>query len=133
MPIVPNQIQPALADQSSPSVQVTEALNPQDADLYARFFKVMGDPTRIRLLYLLLDAPAEGRVVSNLVNALGIAQGRVSTHLACLRWCGLVACERSGKQMFYRLADPRIREILRLGGAVMHDHAAGLASCSVIG
>ena len=29
----------------------------QDADLYARFFKVMGDATRIRLLYLLLDAP----------------------------------------------------------------------------
>lgn len=128
-----NQVQTALADQSTTSVQGMEELTPQDADLYARFFKVMGDPTRIRLLYLLLDAPAEGRTVSDLVNALGMAQGRVSTHLACLRWCGLAACERSGKQMFYRLGDPRVRDILRVSGAVMHDYASGLASCSVIG
>ena len=77
--------------------------------------------------------PAEGRAVGDLVNALGVPQGRVSTHLSCLRWCGLVICERSGKQMFYRLADSRIRDILRLGSFVMHHHAAGIASCGVIG
>lgn len=130
---MPNPIQPALADQASASLLATEVLTAQDADLYARFFKVMGDPTRIRLLHLLLDAPAEGRTVGELVNALEMAQGRVSTHLGCLRWCGLVTCARAGKQMRYRLADPRIREILRLGGSVMHDHATGLASCDVIG
>lgn len=128
-----NLVNSALTESLSSTVQTEAALSQQDANLYARFFKVMGDATRIRLLYLLLDAPAEGRAVGDLVNALGVPQGRVSTHLGCLRWCGLVICERSGKQMFYRLADPRIREILRLGGFVMHDHAAGIASCGVIG
>ncbi len=115
-----------------PMTQATEELGRPDAELYARFFRVLGDPTRIRILHLLLSAPPAGRTVSDLVERLGQPQGRVSTHLGCLRWCGLVESERSGKHVFYRLADPRIREILALGGAAMRDHAAGVASCGVI-
>ncbi len=117
---------------TSPEAQTTEDLARPDAELYARFFRVLGDPTRLRILHLLLAAPPAGRTVSDLVEHLGQPQGRVSTHLGCLRWCGLVASERSGKQVFYRLADPRVRDILTLGGAVMRDHAAGVASCGVI-
>ena len=117
---------------SSQAMQAAAVLEREDADLYARFFKVLGDPTRIRLLHLLLEGPEVGRPVGELVELLGQPQGRVSTHLSCLRWCGLVTCARSGKQAFYRLADPRVREILALGGAVMRDHAAGVASCGVI-
>jgi DNA-binding transcriptional ArsR family regulator len=112
--------------------QPAEGLLRQDAELYARFFKVLGDPTRIRLLQALLDAPAAGRAVSELVEIVGQPQGRVSTHLGCLRWCGLVESERSGKQVFYRLADPHVGEILTLGGVVIRDHAAGVASCGII-
>lgn len=103
-----------------------------DAALYARFFQVLSDPTRVRLLYLLLDAPESGRTVSELVTAIGAPQGRISTHLGCLRWCGLVQPYREGKYVFYRLADPRVRELLVVGGAIMRDHAAGVASCGVI-
>lgn len=103
-----------------------------DADLYARFFRVLSDPTRVRLLHLLLKAPDAGCTVSELVAAIGAPQGRVSTHLGCLRWCGLVQSYRDGKYVYYRIADPRVREILSLGGAVMRDHAAGVASCGVI-
>lgn len=103
-----------------------------DAELYARFFQVLSDPTRVRLLSLLLDAPKAGYTVSELVAALGAPQGRVSTHLGCLRWCGLVQTYRKGKYVFYRIADPRVRELLVLGGAIMRDHAAGVASCGVI-
>ena len=103
-----------------------------DADLYARFFRVLSDPTRVRLLHLLLEAPDTGCTVSELVAAIGAPQGRVSTHLGCLRWCGLVQPYRQGKYVYYRIADPRVREILSLGGAVMRDHAAGIASCGVI-
>jgi DNA-binding transcriptional ArsR family regulator len=112
--------------------ETTVALSRQEADLYARFFKVFGDPTRIRLLHLLLDAQPIGHTVSELVGLLGQPQGRVSTHLGCLRWCGLVESERVGKQVCYRISDPRVREILALGGAIMRDHAAGVASCGVI-
>lgn len=105
---------------------------PADAELYARFFQVLSDPTRVRLLYLLLDAPATGRTVSELVAAVGAPQSRISTHLGCLRWCGLVHTRREGKQVYYQIADPRVRDLLALGGAMIRDYAAGIASCGVI-
>src|SRR5713226_1490264 len=111
---------------------VNARLSTSDAELYARFFQVLSDATRVRLLHLLLEAPEAGRAVSELVEALGAPQGRISTHLGCLRWCGLVQPYREGKYVYYRITDPRVREILALGGAVMRDHAAGIASCGVI-
>lgn len=109
------------------------ALAERDADLYARFFRALGDPTRVRLLHLLVDAPAGECSVSELVAALGAPQSRVSTHLGCLRWCGLVETRRAARQVYYRVADPRVRELLVLSGAVLHDHAAGVASCGLVG
>ncbi len=111
---------------------VEALLSAGDADLYARFFQVLSDPTRVRLLHLLLEAPETGRTVSELVAAIGAPQGRISTHLGCLRWCGLVQPYREGKYVYYRIADPRVRELLVIGGAMMRDHAAGVASCGVI-
>lgn len=107
-------------------------LSAEAAALYARFFQVLSDPTRVRLLHLLLDAPETGRAVSEMVEAIGAPQSRISTHLGCLRWCGLVQTARSGKQVYYRIADPRVRDLLALGGAMLHDYAAGIASCGVI-
>ncbi len=105
---------------------------PDLADLSARFFRALGDPTRVRILHLLLEAPNGEARVGELVTALGAPQARVSTHLGCLRWCGLVQSRRVGKQVYYRVADARVRELLRLAGAVLRDHAAGVASCGVI-
>jgi DNA-binding transcriptional ArsR family regulator len=107
-------------------------LSARDAELYARFFRVLSDPTRVRLLHLLLEAPEAGRTVGELVEALGAPQGRISTHLGCLRWCGLVQPYRVGKYVYYRIADSRVRELLVVGGAMLRDHAAGIASCEVI-
>ena len=112
--------------------RVAPPLTPLDAELYARFFRVLSDPTRVRLLHLLLGAPDTGRTVSELVEAVGAPQGRISTHLGCLRWCGLVQSARSGKQVYYRIADRRVRDLLSVGGAMMRDYAAGIASCGVI-
>jgi ArsR family transcriptional regulator len=103
------------------------------ADLQARFFRTLGDPTRIRILRLLSEAPAGECGVGELVAAINAPQSRVSTHLGCLRWCGLVRTRREGKQVFYRVADPRVDELLALGNVVMRDHAAEVASCDVIG
>ncbi|WP_223258157.1 ArsR/SmtB family transcription factor [Thermogemmatispora tikiterensis] len=109
-----------------------EALTPEAAELYARFFKVLSDPTRLRLLSLLLEAPAQGRTVSELVAALGVPQGRVSTHLGCLRWCGLVQGVREGKYVYYRISDERVRLLLTIAGTLLQEHAASIASCGVI-
>lgn len=109
-----------------------QALTVVEAGLYARFFSVLSDPTRVRLIHLLLNAPEPGLTVSQLVAAIGAPQSRVSTHLGCLRWCGFVQDERQGKYVYYRILDERVRAMLALGGSMMHDHAANVASCSVI-
>lgn len=111
---------------------LAQRMDPNWADLYARFFRALGDPTRIQLLNLLLDAPAGERSVSDLVAAIAAPQSRVSTHLGCLRWCGLVQSRRAGKQVYYRVADPRVRHLLAIAGTVLRDHAAGVATCAVV-
>ncbi len=117
---------------SGTSKEAVAQLAPGDAELYARFFQVLSDPTRVRLLHLLLEAPEAGCTVGELVAALGAPQGRISTHLGCLRWCGLVQPHREGKYVYYRIVDPRVRELFAIGGAMMREHAAAIASCGVI-
>ena len=101
-----------------------------EADLLARFFRALGDPTRVQLLTLLLE---RDQTVSDLVEAVGAPQGRISTHLGCLRWCGLVTGRREGRQMIYAVTDQRVRDLLRMASAVLRDYAAQVATCGVIG
>lgn len=68
-----------------------------------RLFQALGDPTRLRILGLLL----EGEVcVCDLHASLDISQPKASRHLASLRRAGLVAARRDGLWMHYRLAAP---------------------------
>src|SRR2546425_13206359 len=70
----------------------------------ARLFRVLGNPTRLGLLGLLLERP---RTVSELIERLGCSPSRVSNHLACLRWCGFVEAERWGRTATYSIRDRR--------------------------
>ena len=96
----------------------------------ARYFRVLGDPTRLRLLELLLDGE---RTVSELMSVLNAPRSRVSNHLACLKWCGFAVSERRGRQVVYRVADSRVREVLHLSRALSSEHCDELASCTRIG
>jgi ArsR family transcriptional regulator, cadmium/lead-responsive transcriptional repressor len=100
-----------------------------EAELLARFFRALGDPTRLRLLTLLVQGE---RSVTELVEAVGARQGRISTHLGCLRWCGMVTARREGRQMIYAITDPRVRALLGTADDMLRDYAAGVASCGVI-
>lgn len=106
------------------------ALVDMKSDTLSRFFRGLGDATRLRILFLLLE---QERSVSELVSLLGSPQGRVSTHLACLRWCGFVVAEKEGRAVRYRIADPRIKALLDLATTMMADNAAALASCLIVG
>ena len=99
------------------------------AGVLATFFHGLADPNRMRILELLAERP---RTVTELVAELGLAQGRVSSHLSCLRWCGYVQGSVEGRYNRYRLVDERIREILALGEAVVRDNAERLTSCLVL-
>ncbi|MGH2941930.1 MAG: ArsR/SmtB family transcription factor [Solirubrobacteraceae bacterium] len=100
---------------------------PAEPDLVAKYFKVLSDPTRVRVLELLAE---HGELsVGDLVARLGQSQPKVSNHLACLRWCGFVARERRHPNVFYRVADDRVLELLGLGRALLSDNAQHVASC----
>jgi DNA-binding transcriptional ArsR family regulator len=100
---------------------------PAEPDLVAKYFTVLSDPTRVRLLEL-LDEHGE-LSVGGLVQCLGEPQPKVSNHLACLRWCGFVVRERRHPNVFYRVADRRVLELLALGRALLADNAERVASC----
>ena len=98
-------------------------------EVLATFFQGLADPTRVRILELLAERP---RTVSELQRELGLAQGRVSSHLSCLRWCGYVLATVQGRHNRYQLIDPRIRDILAGAESIVSDNANRLSSCLVL-
>ena len=75
---------------------------PARTDLVAKYFRALGDPTRLRILGVL---QAEGELsAGELTRRLGQPQPKVSNHLACLRWCGFVTTRRDHRVIYYRLA-----------------------------
>jgi ArsR family transcriptional regulator, cadmium/lead-responsive transcriptional repressor len=112
-----------------PPRKAAQALLPAAADgveLVARFFRALGDPARLRLLEFLL--PAE-HTVSECVQRIGLSQGRVSAHLACLADCGYVQVRRAGRFAWYKVADPRVADLVMLARSLAADNAAALAEC----
>lgn len=105
--------------------------NADDGAVVARFFRALGDSTRLQLLGLLLDAGE--MTVSELVDAVGKQQGRVSSHLACLRWCGLAASRQQGRQVYYSIPDDRVADLLRLALPIVADNAEHIRQCHRIG
>ena len=77
------------------------------------FFKVFGDPTRLRLL-ILLDTRGE-MGVNAISEALCMSQSAISQQLKVLRQMRLVRFRKDGRSSLYRLSDEHIREILKLG------------------
>ena len=108
----------------------SQILMPTDRSAAARFFRVLGDPTRLQILELLGDGE---RTVSELVSAVAQPQPRISTHLACLRHCGFVETERRGKEVVYRLALGGLDGILDRAFDTMSPVAKRLAICTRIG
>jgi DNA-binding transcriptional ArsR family regulator len=98
-------------------------------ELLARFYRAMGDPTRLRLLEFCAQQERTG---TDCVEQTTLSQGRVSAHLACLVSCGLLAMRREGRFAYYRVADPRVMELVTLGREVVADHAASIAACATV-
>lgn len=76
----------------------------------------VGDPKRLRLLYLVAEHP---RNVSDLTDLLGVAQPTVSHHLRILRDRGLVEARKEGTTVYYSLSHPRILEALDMMRAIV--------------
>ena len=87
---------------------------PPEAHLYdlAELFKVFGDSTRIRILFVLFEAEV---CVCDLAAALGMTQSAISHQLKILKQSKLVKSRRQGKSIFYSLADAHVRTIIQQG------------------
>jgi len=100
---------------------------PVAGDLVAKYFRGLGEPTRLRILELLRD---EGELsVGELTQRLGVPQPKVSNHLACLRWCGFVEARREHRVVFNRIADKRVLQMLELAHALLADNDDHVAAC----
>ncbi len=93
--------------------KVVEVMPPED-DLYdlAELYKVFGDSTRIRILYVLVASEV---CVCDLAAALRMTQSAVSHQLKILKQARLVKARREGKSIFYSLDDDHVRSMLRMG------------------
>ena len=114
-----------MTSQTAPLVRPSSTV----AGVTAKFFRGLGDPTRIRVLQFL----SEGELtVGELVDLTGTLQGRLSSHLACLRWCGFVATRREGRLVYYRVADDRVLSLLASADEFIAEHGESVDLCRVI-
>ena len=92
----------------------------------AKIAKALAHPTRIAILEILRRG---GVCVCEMGPELEASQANVSQHLAVLRDSNLVAAQREGTRMMYRVTDERVFRVLDLMGSIAHDQldAARLA------
>ena len=100
---------------------------PGRSDLVAKYFRGLGDQTRVRILELLRDE--RELTVGELVERLELPQPKVSNHLACLRWCGFVEARREHRTVYNRIADKRVLRMLALAHGLLDDNAVHVAAC----
>lgn len=95
-------------------LKIVNETMPDEVELYnlAELFKVFGDSTRIRILYVLFEAEV---CVCDLAQALNMTQSAISHQLKILKQNRLVKSRREGKSVFYSLADGHVRTIIAQG------------------
>lgn len=85
-------------------------LDPDDAHLLAERFKLLSDPSRLRIVYALVEG---GELcVSDLAGLVEVSESATSHQLRQLRLAGLVRARKHGREVFYRIADSHVRLLL---------------------
>ena len=98
--------------------------------LTTKFFRALGDPSRLKIL----DSLSGGeRNVGELVELVGSSQGRVSNHLACLKQCGFVNTRRDGKFIYYSIADEEVCRLLEISQSMIARNAEQIWACTRVG
>lgn len=95
-------------------LRIAKEKMPEETELYdlAELFKVFGDSTRIRILFVLFETEV---CVCDLAQALNMTQSAISHQLKILKQSKLVKNRREGKSIFYSLADDHVRTIIAQG------------------
>ena len=91
------------------------ALNERNAELIARRFKALSEPTRLRVINHLCKRDEAS--VGEIAGAIGSSQQNVSKHLGALAAEGFVARRKQGTSSIYRISDPTVLELCEVVGA----------------
>ena len=76
------------------------------------FFKILGDPTRTKILFAL---DKNEMCVCDIANVLNMSKSSISHQLSYLRNAGIVKCRKEGKEVFYMLDDEHVKEVFEVG------------------
>lgn len=108
------EAQPAYTHVHEETVRRVNEIMPGEEELFdlSELFKIFGDSTRIRILYVLFESDM---CVCGIAELLGMTQSAISHQLAVLKKAKLVRYRREGKTIFYSLADDHVRTILDQG------------------
>lgn len=96
--------------------QIYEWLEESDLYILMDFFRMLGNPTRIRILLLLMEQDAN---VSDLAEQLGMTQSAVSHQLNLLKSNKLVKRYKDGKMVFYALVDKNVSKVIEEGRHIL--------------
>ena len=94
-------------------ITAARAVMPSEETLYdlADFFKILGDSTRINILFALDGGPL---CVCDIAAILGMTKSAVSHQLKSLRQSDLVSYKKIGKNVYYALADDHVKSIIEV-------------------
>lgn len=95
--------------------------------LKAKLFRGFGDASRLSILEMLRGGPL---TVGQIAERTGLSQSNASNHLACLRDCGLVTAQPTGRFVTYALSDERVDSLLSLAETILADVARGVYECT---
>lgn len=102
----------------------------QSTALRAKLFHGFADPSRLSIVEALIAGPM---TVSEVVEATGLSQPNVSSHLSCLHDCGLVVRQPQGRYVVYGLSDDRVAKLVQLANELLADVARGVYQCTRYG
>ena len=78
----------------------------------AEFFKILGDTTRVKILFAL---DRNEMCVCDIANVLNMSKSSISHQLGTLRRSGIVKCRKAGKEVYYMLDDEHVKEVFEIG------------------
>ena len=87
-------------------------------DEHSRFLKCIGEPTRLRILKLLISGE---KCVCEITSSLEREQSSISHHLTALKKCNIVTSRQEAKNIYYKLTDPRLALFVLTGESIMKD------------
>lgn len=110
-------------DPEKVAAAIQRSLPPDEVERVTALFRLLGDPTRVRLLYALVEA---GELcVCDLSAVVGAPETSVSQALRLLRTAGIVRARRGGRMVYYSLTDAHVRLLLDVSAE--HLRHAGLS------